>query len=67
MNFSLCSICNMSYGEQIVPDRSIPEINLNATSWWSDIMCVLCFDNFLGDYHHIFYKIKNRELTGKLK
>ena len=65
---SMCTVCSKFSGDQIIPDRSIPEIHTNHNKlWWIDIMCPLCFDAFLGEYHHIFYKIKNKELKGKLK
>ena len=66
-----CTICNMYNGDQILPDRSVSEIETkdinNNFMWWIDIMCPLCFDSFLSEYNHIFYKIRRREITGKLK
>ena len=75
MNFTLCNICSYynycticnksSKDYQIVPDRSIQEIN-NNNSWLYDVMCPLCFDSFLEQYNGIFYKIRLREILGKM-
>ncbi len=67
MNLIPCTICNIYNAQQIVPDRSISEIDLFSNYWWIDIMCPLCFDSFLDEYNQIFIKIRNREITGKLK
>ena len=55
-----CTICDEDAGGimmQIVPDRSMG-------SWRFDVMCPLCFDEFMGFIDGIFVRLRRREVLG---
>lgn len=62
--FALCDVC-MAHGRAqdfvLVPDR----YQLDAP-YRCDQMCLVCLDDFLGAYPHLFSQLQARELYGRI-